>query len=409
MPCCSRPPARWWHIFFSPGPSECWCRACRRELAPGPYGGSDPDQAEPWVRGCCQDGWLAKGWCCRWCGRDEDSGRQGAARGIYGGRANYRESGLESLYCACGLKVPYTKWNYASCRSCYWVLTRQLVRRFLKVFGPWSQIHDGIFLFLIETRFNHEDPSTDALYRADGLAEVRQHGLRLGSASSLPGVLRRRVVGMEGQRCFAMRYRMGDVDWIPYTEALGPDPRSEHILVWHPPMEAPPRGALGACGRRARPRSQASVGPRDLEPAREGPVGAGAEGHSLQAGTPAVVPRSLRVVRAFHGVVLRRNPGHEHLSGMVVRVSSLLLVPTSVRAVQVLLPLDRAAGACGCGRDRALPGVGGGARADRQRVRAHGAFPAQLDAIVGATTAGPEPEAAIGRTLAKRGIASRLV
>ena len=244
MPCCSRPPARWWHIFFSPGPSECWCRACRRELAPGPYGGSDPDQAEPWVRGCCQDGWLAKGWCCRWCGRDEDSGRQGAARGIYGGRANYRESGLESLYCACGLKFPYTKWNYASCRSCYWVLTRQLVRRFLKVFGPWTQIHDSIFLFLIETRFNHEDPSTDVLYRADGLAEVRQHGLRLGSASSLPGVLRRRVVGMEGQRCFAMRYRMGDVDWIPYTEALGPDPRSEHILVWHPPMEAPPRGAL---------------------------------------------------------------------------------------------------------------------------------------------------------------------
>ena len=37
---------------------------------------------------------------------------------------------------------------------------------------------------------------------------------------------------------------MGDVDWIPYTEALGPDPRSERILVWHPPMEAPPRGAL---------------------------------------------------------------------------------------------------------------------------------------------------------------------
>ena len=74
----------------------------------------------------------------------------------------------------------------------------------------------------------------------DVLAEVRQHGLLQGSAEPLPGVrLRRREVGMEGQRRFAKRYRLGDVDWIP------PSGQHEHVLVWHPPMVPPPREAFG--------------------------------------------------------------------------------------------------------------------------------------------------------------------
>ena len=44
---------------------------------------------------------------------------------------------------------------------------------------------------------------------------------------------------MEGQRAFATRYRMGDVDWIPSSESLGPGGFHEHVLIWHPPMVPP--------------------------------------------------------------------------------------------------------------------------------------------------------------------------
>ena len=179
-------------------------------------------------------------------GRDEGSGRREAAGGIYGGRANDREFGQECDGCACGEYFRWTNWNHASCRSCYCVLTRQLARRFLELFGSWSDIHDRIFIFLIETQFIGEDPSTDALYRADGLAEARRCGLPKGNGGlPLPAVLRRRrVVGIEGQRCFAARYRIGDVDWIPPSEAVSPDARHEHVLVWHPPMLRPPLKAV---------------------------------------------------------------------------------------------------------------------------------------------------------------------
>ena len=139
----------------------------------------------------------------------------------------------------CGTSLPSTI-NSGSCRACYWVLTRQLVRRLVARFGRWSEIHDSIFCFLTEPHFILEnDPRFHARFRArfrvDVLAEVRQHGLLQGSAEPLPGVrLRRREVGMEGQRRFAKRYRLGDVDWIP------PSGQHEHVLVWHPPMVPPP-------------------------------------------------------------------------------------------------------------------------------------------------------------------------
>ena len=41
---------------------------------------------------------------------------------------------------------------------------------------------------------------------------------------------------MEGQRAFAVRYMNGDVDWIPSSEAAGPDILSQHTLVCPPPM-----------------------------------------------------------------------------------------------------------------------------------------------------------------------------
>ena len=37
---------------------------------------------------------------------------------------------------------------------------------------------------------------------------------------------------------------MGDLDWIPQSEAPGPDSCHGHVLVWHPPMVLPPWQAL---------------------------------------------------------------------------------------------------------------------------------------------------------------------
>ena len=80
------------------------------------------------------------------------------------------------------------RWDYVSCRSCYWVLTRQLVRRLLEVFGPWSHIHELIFLFLIESRLLH--------WELLGFAEVRQHGLLQSAAGQ--GLAMSKCAGASG-------------------------------------------------------------------------------------------------------------------------------------------------------------------------------------------------------------------
>ena len=76
----------------------------------------------------------------------------------------------------------------ASCGSCYWVLTRQLVRHLLEVIGPWSHIHERIFIFLIESRTYGDSLSNDARYRAEDLAEVRLYGLLQGNPKHTPRV-----------------------------------------------------------------------------------------------------------------------------------------------------------------------------------------------------------------------------
>ena len=135
-------------------------------------------------------------------------------QGIYGNRQG-AEVHRPYKCSVCGTSLP-SKINSGSCRACYWVLTRQLVRRLVERFGRWSEIHDRIFRFLTEPHIHPgNDPRSEERCRVDVLAEVRQHGLLQGSAEPLPGVrLRRREVGMEGQRRFAKRYRLGDVDWI---------------------------------------------------------------------------------------------------------------------------------------------------------------------------------------------------
>ena len=63
-----------------------------------------------------------------------------------------------------------------------------------------------------------------------------------GNVRSAPGLPP--PVGSEDQRAFAKRYRMGDLDWIPSSASLCPDPFQEHVLVWHPPMVPTPWGAF---------------------------------------------------------------------------------------------------------------------------------------------------------------------
>ena len=132
--------------------------------------------------------------------------------------------------------------------------------------------------------------------------------------------------------------------------------------------------------RRARPLRQSSAGPRDLETLREGRMGGGAASRGQPAGTPPGLSHTLHVVRPLHTVVLRRRPGLQHLPGMAVRVSSLQVMRKLVRAMQVLLPLDRSAGACECGSEGALPRVGGGSRPDRPKVLVFAALPVPVAA-----------------------------
>ena len=290
-------------------------------------GRSVPEQKDSWVRKCCQEGWLARGWFCRWCGRNEDSGWQGAARGIFGDRAKEREDVRRGFgYCACGCCLGFD-WNYGSCRACYWVLTRQLVRRFVERFGSWSHIHDSIFLFLIGPQIRGRfGQITAARSQMDGLAEVRLLGVLQGSARPQQGVRRgRQGVGVEGQGRIAKRYLRGDVDWVassarPVRARLGLAPADGGAAT----------GGFRACCRRARPLGKASVTPCHLEPVREGSVCAGGDRPIPATGKRSALLRALQLARPFHRVAWRRRPGFEHLWGVVVRVSSLLVGPTPV-------------------------------------------------------------------------------
>ena len=128
------------------GGEICWCRRCRRRHVPGPYGWPAEEWPAHQIRSCCKDRWLSGGWFCRWCGRDEQTGREQASWGIYG-------SGYNLGWCECGLKF-CQRWNYlnwSSCGSCWMVVTHQLVKFFLKLIGPWAEVHDLIFKFLVDS------------------------------------------------------------------------------------------------------------------------------------------------------------------------------------------------------------------------------------------------------------------
>ena len=124
------------------GPEVCWRRHCRQGHVPRPYG-YPPEQPAHQVRSCCKDSWLARGWFCRWCGRDELTGFYNTHRGIYGSCHPFVAGSLGS-WCACGFKFPerWLYFNWTSCGSCWMVMTQQLIRFFAKWIGPWSEAQD---------------------------------------------------------------------------------------------------------------------------------------------------------------------------------------------------------------------------------------------------------------------------
>ena len=127
----------------------CWCRQCLFEMVPGPYGSPGWDRFVPEGQTCCTEAWAARGWFCRWCGKDHATGSEEAARGIYGGR--FWDFWGMPEHCECGEELRgWTNFNLASCGSCWWVCTQQLVGRLLQLLGPWSPIHDCIWMCLIE-------------------------------------------------------------------------------------------------------------------------------------------------------------------------------------------------------------------------------------------------------------------
>jgi len=139
--------------------------------------------AEEWsahqVRSCCKDSWLADGWFCRWCGRDERSGHQKASWGIYG--SGYRLTKKTLGWCECEWKF-CQRWNYfnwSSCGSCWMVMTHQLVKCFLKLFGPSSwgylpidiqQCCDWVVSHIREIAVYYDDPLTRT--RENFVAEI---------------------------------------------------------------------------------------------------------------------------------------------------------------------------------------------------------------------------------------------
>jgi len=142
MPCL-----RWGLLPGQQPEIVCWCRRCRRTLMPGPYGWLWPADD---VRFCCRDSWLARGWFCRWCGRDDHSGTELATWGVYGSRSS--DIHVAPSWCECGWELQgWRYFNWASCGSCWTVCTRQLVHRLWELLDYWSEPHELIFAFLVDT------------------------------------------------------------------------------------------------------------------------------------------------------------------------------------------------------------------------------------------------------------------
>ena len=131
---------------------------------------------------CCEQAWLARGWFCRWRGKDSDTGTFEAARGIYGGIS--RDFMDMPSWCECGWELRgWVNYTLASRGSCWWVCTQQLVAFFLKRLGPWSEIHDNTFLCLIEGpcwAARPADEEADILWI---LEQIREFGLSVACKS----------------------------------------------------------------------------------------------------------------------------------------------------------------------------------------------------------------------------------
>ena len=128
--------------------SFCWCQYCRRQKLFGTWGTTGWERFVHHGTTCCKQAWLSRGWFCRWCGRDGDSGNFEAAHGIYGERnCSFL---FKPSYCECGWQLAgWKNFNFSSCGPCWAVCTQQLVRYFIKLFGHWMEIHDLIWKFLI--------------------------------------------------------------------------------------------------------------------------------------------------------------------------------------------------------------------------------------------------------------------
>ena len=154
----------------------CWCPSCRFEKVPGPYGRRGWEAFVPRGQVCCTEAWLARGWFCRWCGRDEETGSKQVARGIYGGL--YWDFFECPSFCECGWELrAWGNFNLASCGSCWWICTLQLKARLFRLLGGgWSPIHELIWMFLIEAAQWGCDQKEAAAARTWMLARIRDYG-----------------------------------------------------------------------------------------------------------------------------------------------------------------------------------------------------------------------------------------
>ena len=164
--------------------SDCWCRSCRYAKVPGPYGGRGWERLVPEGQACCTEAWLGRGWFCRWCGRDEETGSKQAARGIYGGLSWDFFDCPSSCECGWELRA-WGNFNLASCGSCWWICTLQLKARLFRLLGGgWSHIHELIWMFLIEAPQWGCDREEAVAARTWLLARIREYGLQ--SAGQAP-------------------------------------------------------------------------------------------------------------------------------------------------------------------------------------------------------------------------------
>ena len=106
------------HRLPSDRDGVCWCRSCTIREVPGPYGSPGWELFVPEGQTCCTEAWLARGWFCRWCGKDETTGYCEAASGIYGGL--FWDVYDHQSYCECGWELHgWTNLSLASCGSCH--------------------------------------------------------------------------------------------------------------------------------------------------------------------------------------------------------------------------------------------------------------------------------------------------